>query len=116
MNALEILERLHTLGVRVTLTGDKLRLEPASVIPPAVVVSIRQHKPEIIVALQAGNLGGASLGCESCTCHDIAGFDTRIACPHCESFLCLACNLCRRTAIERLNAASDQKHGEEATQ
>lgn len=50
--ALELLETLRTLGVRVDVIGpDRLRLEPASRIPPDLLPRIREAKPEILAAL-----------------------------------------------------------------
>lgn len=51
MNATELLERLTALGVTVTANGDKLRLEPASRIPPAMMEELRANKPAVIAAL-----------------------------------------------------------------
>jgi hypothetical protein len=51
--AAEILETLESLGVAVEVIGpDRLRLQPASNIPPNLVPRIREAKPEILEALQ----------------------------------------------------------------
>jgi hypothetical protein len=49
----DILETLTRLGVTVTLTGaDKIRLEPASRIPPELLPRIREAKPALLEALR----------------------------------------------------------------
>jgi hypothetical protein len=51
--AVRILETLRTLGVTVTVIGpDRLRLEPASLIPQDLVSRIREEKPAILEALR----------------------------------------------------------------
>jgi hypothetical protein len=52
MSGAEILENLHELGVSVMVIGpDRLRLEPASKIPPELVSNIRKSKAEILAVL-----------------------------------------------------------------
>jgi hypothetical protein len=41
MDAPDILNRLHGLGVQVTVNGSKLRLQPMSVIPPDFVQVVK---------------------------------------------------------------------------
>ena len=51
--ATQILETLRALGVTVEVIGpDRLRLEPASRIPPDLVPRIREAKGEILEALR----------------------------------------------------------------
>ncbi len=51
MHASSILERLSTLGVKVQVAGDRLRLEPASRVPPDVLDAVREHKGELLAFL-----------------------------------------------------------------
>lgn len=56
--SVQILETLRTLGVTVEVIGpDRLRLEPASKIPPELVSLIRQAKPQILEALKKHECG-----------------------------------------------------------
>jgi hypothetical protein len=49
---MEILETLTRLGVTVTVTGaHKIRLEPASLIPPELLPRIRETKAALLEAL-----------------------------------------------------------------
>jgi hypothetical protein len=51
---IEILETLRSLGITVQVIGpDRLRLQPASLVPPDLVAKIREAKLEIIAALSA---------------------------------------------------------------
>lgn len=47
MSAAILLKKLEQLGVRVTVAGDRLRLQPASVIPQDMVEEIRARKTEL---------------------------------------------------------------------
>ena len=51
MNAPTLLDHLRTLGVAVRVAGDKLELEPGSLVPEAMVDEIRAVKPDIIALL-----------------------------------------------------------------
>ena len=48
MDAVGILQRLHSFGVSVTLEGDQLAVRPGSKVPPELVPQIREHKAEIV--------------------------------------------------------------------
>jgi TubC N-terminal docking domain len=49
---IEILETLRSLGITVQVIGpDRLRLQPASLVPPDLVAKIREAKREIIAVL-----------------------------------------------------------------
>jgi hypothetical protein len=52
MEAGAILDRLSQLGVKTTVQGGRLRLEPASKIPPDLVEAIRTHKQALMLAIQ----------------------------------------------------------------
>lgn len=52
MRAVELLDRLSSLGVTVEVTGDKLRLAPGGATPPELLETVRQYKPQIIALLQ----------------------------------------------------------------
>ena len=52
MDATAILNELHGLGVKVCLNGQKLQMEPGSLVPPDLLAEVRQHKAEIINELQ----------------------------------------------------------------
>lgn len=52
MTATAILERLNELGVQTTIDGGRLRLTPASKIPPDLVEAIRTHKRALVLALR----------------------------------------------------------------
>ena len=59
MNAPALLDHLRTLGVAVRVAGDKLELEPGSLVPETMVEEIRAVKPEIISLLaQSDTTGG----------------------------------------------------------
>jgi len=52
MTAVEVLTELERLNVKVSLNGDKLRLQaPVGVITPALKEAILEHKPELIAVL-----------------------------------------------------------------
>ena len=54
MNTLDLLAELKRLNVKVTINGDKLRLEaPAGVLTPEMKEAIRQQKPALIALLEA---------------------------------------------------------------
>ena len=53
MNAPALLDHLRTLGVAVRVAGDKLELEPGSLVPESMVQEIRAVKPEIIALIEA---------------------------------------------------------------
>ena len=49
-----LLDKLRQLNVKVTLNGDKLRLEaPKGVLTPEMKEAIRQYKPALIALLEA---------------------------------------------------------------
>lgn len=50
---LEILATLQNWGVKVEVIGDRLRFQPASRIPPDLVLRIREEKPAILEALRS---------------------------------------------------------------
>jgi len=52
MDATAILERLTELGVKTTVHGGRLRLTPASVIPPDLVEAVKAHKEALVVAIR----------------------------------------------------------------
>jgi hypothetical protein len=52
MAAAAILERLGGLGVTVSVTGDRLRLEPGSRVPAELVKELRAHKKAVISFLE----------------------------------------------------------------
>jgi len=51
MTSAEILTRLDNLGVSVHSDGLMILLEPGTLVPPALIEEIREHKPELISAL-----------------------------------------------------------------
>ena len=48
MDATALLGRLDTMGIIITVDGEKLLLEPGSRVPPELVEDLRQHKVEVI--------------------------------------------------------------------
>ncbi|MBM4463424.1 MAG: hypothetical protein FJ012_08825 [Chloroflexi bacterium] len=56
MTVAAVLERLSELGVRLEVAGDKLRVTPASVVPPDLLADLRQYKPEIMAHLRRPKL------------------------------------------------------------
>jgi hypothetical protein len=52
MEAAIILEKLNELGVKASVKGQRLRLEPGSRIPPDLVEAIRTHKQALMLAIQ----------------------------------------------------------------
>lgn len=52
MDASAIIEQLIDLGVSVQLNGPKVRLEPGSLVPPALLDEVKRHKDEIIKELR----------------------------------------------------------------
>ena len=66
---IQILESLRGLGVTVAAVGaDRLRLEPASKIPPEMVPRIREAKPAILEALRSWQAGAHVAACGSAHC------------------------------------------------
>lgn len=57
MGAPELLSHLRTLGLTVTNHGGKLRAEPRGAVTPPVVDLIRQHKNELLAALEVTSWG-----------------------------------------------------------
>lgn len=56
MNPLELLSYLRQLGVRVSLNGDKVRLEaPAGVLTPKMREIVLKHKPALMALLSGGS-------------------------------------------------------------
>ena len=49
MEAQAILDRLDSLGVEVTISRDKLQLEPGSRVPGELVEELKVHKQDIIL-------------------------------------------------------------------
>ena len=49
MEAKTILDRLYSLGIEVTISGDKLQLEPGSRVPEELVEELKSHKQDIIL-------------------------------------------------------------------
>ena len=52
MKATAILDKLHSLGIGVTVSGDKLLLEPGSSVPKELVEELKAHKPEVMDLLK----------------------------------------------------------------
>jgi hypothetical protein len=52
MDTAAILDRLTELGVTTTVQGDRLRLTPASKIPPDLVEAIKAHKQLLVLAIR----------------------------------------------------------------
>jgi hypothetical protein len=51
LNAETLLARLAQLNVSIHADGDRLRLQPASMIPSGMLIELRQHKAEILANL-----------------------------------------------------------------
>ena len=49
MEAKTILDRLYSLGIEVTISRDKLLLEPGSRVPEELVEELKSHKQDIIL-------------------------------------------------------------------
>ena len=49
MEAQAILDRLYSLGIEVTISRDKLQLEPGSLVPEELVEELKSHKQDIIL-------------------------------------------------------------------
>ena len=49
MEAQAILDRLYSLGIEVTISRDKLQLEPGSRVPGELVEELKAHKQDIIL-------------------------------------------------------------------
>jgi len=56
LDATAILDRLHSLGIRVTVSGDRLRLEPGSMVPLELVEELKAHKQDIVPVLRGYRL------------------------------------------------------------
>ncbi len=54
MTALDLLDELAARGVTVIPDGNRLRLRPASALPPELVAAVRAAKPEILTVLRRG--------------------------------------------------------------
>jgi hypothetical protein len=53
MTALGIIEECRALGVEVLPMGENILIRPATKVPPELKARLREHKPEILVALRA---------------------------------------------------------------
>jgi hypothetical protein len=54
MTAIRLLAELHHAGIRFTLNGDRIRLEPTrGPIPQPMVQRITDHKPEAVALLSS---------------------------------------------------------------
>lgn len=51
MGARDILTALQAAGFQVLAVGDRLRVEPASLLTPELLTTLRQHKPELLTLL-----------------------------------------------------------------
>jgi hypothetical protein len=49
LEAQAILDRLYSLGIEVTISRDKLQLEPGSRVPEELVEELKSHKQDIIL-------------------------------------------------------------------
>ena len=64
---IEILDTLRTLGITVTIIPpDRLRLQPASRIPPELLPRIREEKPAILAALARPTAAAQPAECHHC--------------------------------------------------
>jgi len=52
VEATAILNKLYSLGIGVTVSGDKLLLEPGSSVPTELVEELKSHKPEVLGLLK----------------------------------------------------------------
>ncbi|HLJ87430.1 MAG TPA: hypothetical protein VKZ53_11445, partial [Candidatus Angelobacter sp.] len=72
--ATEIIETLTQLGVTVKVAGpDRLRIEPASRIPPELIPRIKEAKPDILRVLQGRP--SSSLDCGA-SCYEVTHPET----------------------------------------
>jgi hypothetical protein len=55
-DAIAVVGKLTMLGIKVTVVGNKLLLEPGSRVPPELVEELRQHKAEIIEVINSPGL------------------------------------------------------------
>ena len=46
--AAELLKRLQSIGVSITVDRDELVLRPASKVPPGIKDALRENKPELL--------------------------------------------------------------------
>ena len=54
MTAIRLLAELHDAGIRFSLSGDRIRLEPTrGPIPPPMLQRIADHKPEAVALLSS---------------------------------------------------------------
>jgi hypothetical protein len=51
MDAVAVVERIKALGVTMTPSGSKIRLEPGSKVPAELIQALRENKPAIIAIL-----------------------------------------------------------------
>jgi TubC N-terminal docking domain len=54
MDATDVLQQLHDLGISVRADGDNIVVSPASKIPAEVKPAIREHKSAILARLRPG--------------------------------------------------------------
>ena len=52
MDMLGLLNHLDTLGVSISVDGDRLKLVPGSQVPPDLVDTLRQHRNEVLAYLR----------------------------------------------------------------
>ena len=77
MEATAILNKLHSLGIGVTVSGDKLLLEPGSSVPKELVEELKAHKPEVLGLLK---LRGYHLrySCNQVTDQELTEIEARV--------------------------------------
>ena len=51
MAAVEVLERLESCGVSVSVDREELVLRPGSKVPPELLIEVRQHKRDLLALL-----------------------------------------------------------------
>lgn len=105
----QILQRLHSLGVTITVVdGRRLRLEPANRVPDDLIPSLRSAKLAILDVLKSRPLTRGESGCESARgpqedCHHCNGAG-ECSCPACtlrrttKAVPCLMCQPRQRQA------------------
>lgn len=63
MLAVEVLERLHELGVSTEVSENTLLLRPGSRVPPGLVAALREHKAELLHVLKQRQATEAAFHC-----------------------------------------------------
>ena len=89
MTAIDIIQDLRRRGVELQAAGDRLRFRPAGAIPPDLLERLREHKAEIIAALETTTVRARVRGAD-----EVVPTANPEECWHCHGLRICRCALC----------------------